>query len=134
MSEDEFRSSFITKEQFEEVKEDPFNLLRILEKSAQSKLAEQKATIEINVEQDLHNAQQHNRGLQVELDLLKEKLDDIQRKSNDSNPSGSSTLVIQQKSKINNLEVDLEALQAKFRSSLYAVETKTSQIRDLEGN
>ena len=126
-----FQSGLITEEDFHRLKDSPLELVNLLEHLADERILQASLTYQINSEQDIHNLQQRNKALEVERDCL---LDQVSTHENRSNPdSTSSKLVLQLRSKISSLEVDLETAQARSRSSLYSVQTKANHIKFIEG-
>ena len=135
---DNWGSSLLSRAQFEQMREQPEELLRLVEQIALDRVEAEKQTLMIDSEQEVYNLRQTSQQLMDERNELQTKLKEIQtqqqaQQSESEQGKVASKISVQQKVRISALEVELEALKAKYRSAAYSVETKASHIQFLEG-
>lgn len=133
-----WQSDFISYSQFKDVKDNPIELLNLIESIAKDRIASIQETSAINVEQDLYNLQQVNQQLEEKNKDLEETLKDVIDSQNNKQTDAEKLqselkLSIHQKTKISDLENQLEQLKNDYYISIVKIKTKEERIEYLEG-
>lgn len=135
--EDTWQSQFLSEDQYDRVKNNPKELLQLVEQIALDRIVAEKETLMINSEQELYNLQQHVNNLENSRTELQNKLKDMEnqqetQKAESEHGKMASEVVSQQKKWINKLEMDTESLKAEYRSATLDVVSKAKYIETLE--